>query len=141
MLATWRRASDSRGSAIARTMTLSRAVDTDWTVAALLAHLAFWDRFLLARWRFASGLGEIMPRGLPGDLTDLINDAQLPEWRTVPTRTAIELALAAAEAADAYLADLDPARVQAVLDADLPRLVDRSRHRNDHLDAIEGARA
>jgi hypothetical protein len=120
---------------------LARAVDADWTVAGLLAHLAFWDRMLLGRWRLVSGLGETLPRSLPSELPDLVNDAQLPEWRTILPRTAIGLALAAAEALDAYVSELDPGRVQAALDADQPRLVDRSRHRNDHLDAIERALA
>ena len=33
---------------------LARTIDAPWTAAALFAHIAFWDRFVLERWRLAA---------------------------------------------------------------------------------------
>lgn len=70
-----------------------------WTVAALLAPLAFWDRFVLARWerRLRDG-GPIAP--LDDGLLDLVNAAGLPKWLALPA------AAAAATVLDRHIADL-----------------------------------
>jgi hypothetical protein len=54
-----------------------RELSNGWTVAAALAHLAFWDRrarLLLRRWE---------RKGTPPDEpdVDLLNEALLEEWR------------------------------------------------------------
>jgi hypothetical protein len=50
-------------------------------------------------------------------------------------------AVAAAEAVDGYVEGLEEARIAAAEAAGLGRLIDRSRHRNEHLDAIGAALA
>ena len=118
---------------------LGTALDDDWTGSALLAHIAFWDRLLVSRWALATERGDTIPVSLSDDLADLVNGALLPEWRALAPATALELALVSAEAIDAAVGALGPDRIAAALDADQPRLVDRSRHRIEHLAAIEGA--
>lgn len=110
-------------------------VGDGWTVAAILAHLAFWDYrvlALVARWKDV-GVG-----ASPIDI-DNVNDATKPLFRAIPGREAANLAVSAAEAVDAELAnlpeDLMP-EVSALVQKGKFRL-DRSIHRDEHLDHIE----
>ncbi len=70
-----------------------------WTVAAILAHLAFWDYRMLVlvkRWKQTEvGLSPIDP--------DAVNDAMIPLCLAIPVRAAADLAIRAAEAVDAEL--------------------------------------
>ena len=110
-----------------------------WTIGALLAHLAFWDRLVVERWTQAIADGATIPAGLSDVLTDLINGASLPQWTAMPGPLAGREAVAAAEAVDACVEGLEEARVAAAEAAGLGRLIDRSRHRVEHLDAIAAA--
>jgi Mycothiol maleylpyruvate isomerase N-terminal domain len=103
-----------------------------WTVAAVLAHLAFWDRLALARWRQVE-------RGLEFQHIDaeLVNEAALAQWLAVPGREAAQQALAAAEALDREIVGLAPELIEAMLGQGLDRMVDRSEHRREHLDQIK----
>ncbi|MGH2558661.1 MAG: DinB family protein, partial [Thermomicrobiales bacterium] len=72
---------------------LRRDIGDGWTVAAALAHVAFWDRravVLLERWERDG----VSPS--PADV-DAINDAMLPQWRAIPPRAVVEDTLAIAE--------------------------------------------
>ncbi len=60
-------------------------------------------------------------------------------WRALSPEAVAELVDAAATAVDGVLATLPDASVDAVLAEGRPRLLDRSRHRDEHLDAIEAA--
>jgi DinB family protein len=110
-----------------------------WTIGVLLAHLAFWDRLVVERWTRAIADGDTLPVSLSDTLTDLINGASLAQWLAMPGPLAGREAIAAAEAVDAYVEGLEEARVAAAEAAGLPRLIDRSRHRAEHLDMIEAA--
>lgn len=110
-----------------------------WTAGALLAHLAFWDRLVIERWTRAIADDETIPVSLSEVLTDLINNASLAQWLAMPGPLAGREAIAAAEAVDAYVEGLEEARVAAAEAAGLGRLIDRSRHRAEHLDMIEAA--
>ncbi len=113
---------------------LQRPVGEHWTVAIALAHLAFWDRRVLALVDAADTAGEVVD--IPIDLA--VNDISLPLWAAIPPRTAAELAVASAEALDRRLAELPAAQVAAIR-VRSERWVDRSLHRNAHLDEIEAA--
>jgi hypothetical protein len=55
---------------------LSRPLEAGWTIAAVLAHLAFWDQRILTlieRWE-KDGLRSI-PRSIDGKDVDWINDS------------------------------------------------------------------
>jgi len=110
-----------------------------WTVAAMLAHLAFWDYrvlVLIMRWKKV-GVGPS-----PIDV-DGVNDAMKPLCLAIPPREAARLAIHAAEAIDAELANLPEdlkSEINVLVQEGKFRL-NRSIHRNEHLDQIERALA
>ena len=116
---------------------LARSTDYGWTVAALLAHLAFWDQrvvVILKRWK-ETGLDLS-----PIDST-AVNDALKVLCHALDPHTAVELCLACAEAADAELTALTPDLVKKIeehTEATATQFrMDRSLHRNGHLKDIE----
>ena len=127
----------------ARPDDLVRIVHDNWTVAAKLAHLAYWDRFvlqLLGRWQ--QGL-EIRTE-TPQWFDDVQNDAILDESLALEPAVAARLAVEAARAVDEWHAGLS-AEDAARLDADAARPetdanwpVHRYRHREEHLAEIDG---
>lgn len=111
-----------------------------WTVAAVLAHLAFWDQrivVLVDAWERA-GVGAV-PRTGSHDDVDWINDAGKPQCLALAPRAAAQLALVAAEAADGKVAGLKDEFLAANLAAGSPLIVVRANHRKEHLDEIERA--
>lgn len=115
---------------------LERPVGHGWTVAAALAHLAYWDRRTLSTLEEWEHSGVQVVRVDP----DPINDAMLPQWLAMPPRQALAEALSAAEQVDAKVQSL-PAETLAAILAQRPRSVIRAIHRNEHLDEIERALA
>jgi hypothetical protein len=118
---------------------LARRLDPSWTVSGLMAHTAFWDRYVLARWQLAATAGTRTPRPIEDDALDLINDASIPQWNVVPPRLALEGCLSAAEELDGFLTSLDVDVVEELIRDGRDRLVDRSLHRAEHLETIEAA--
>jgi uncharacterized damage-inducible protein DinB len=115
--------------------------EAGWTVGVVLGHMAFWDRFLEARWRAAIAAGPAAQPGvLPHELADLLNTALPPSWAGFAARSSkgvVAETLAAAEAVDAVIASLPAeAPVLQVL-AERPALLDRSIHRAEHLEQIK----
>ncbi len=106
-----------------------------WTIAGVLAHLAFWDYralLLLRRWK----QGEVKPS--PMDV-DIINDTMRPLLQAIPPRRAAEFALEAAAAIDKEIEDLNQG-VLAQIEANPSVLrLDRGRHRREHIGQIESA--
>lgn len=117
---------------------LERTIDAPWTAAALFAHIAFWDRSVLERWRLAAEKGDRTPMPEDNVIMDRINDASLRRWLAIPARVAVEEFLASAEL-DGLIPWLDAAIVSELVTDGRQRLVDRSLHRGDHLRTIEGA--
>lgn len=116
---------------------LARSTDYGWTVAALLAHLAFWDQrmiVILRRWR---------EEGFDPSPIDsaAVNDALKVVCHALDPRTAIELCLSSAEAVDAEFDTLTPDLVKQLEEhaaaAETQFRMNRSLHRNAHLDDIE----
>ena len=121
---------------------LGRDLGGGWTVAAALAHAAFWDRLALARWRAFERAG-LAATQLPLD-ADMLNDALTPTWLALPPKKAIEEAIAAAEAIDQHVRELPDQTIEAyraALAGGFPTLLERSRHRAEHLGQIERALA
>ena len=103
-----------------------------WTVATCLAHLAFWDRWQVVRWREAAAAGLLVPPDVSDNVPDLANAALETTWRALPGTTAAVLALEAAAELDALAAALPDASVDAAPAAGRVRLLDRSIHRLEH---------
>ncbi len=117
---------------------LARPMPAGWTIAGVLAHLAYWDQrivVLMDRWG-ADGRGTppalIDERGL-----DWINDAGKPLCLALPPRVAARLVVEAAMAADARVAAASDAVLDANRAAGSPLSMDRAEHRREHLDEIE----
>ena len=109
-----------------------------WTSAALLAHLAFWDRF--AATRLARYVRDRQPMVFYDDaFFELVNAAGLPQWTATPLGVAGADATDSAAAADLAIAKLSADEVAAVRALGRPTLLDRSGHRNQHLDQLERA--
>jgi hypothetical protein len=136
------RAAANRLAAIAGRLSdeeLATVIDAPWTAAGLFAHIAFWDRFVLERWRLAVGRGERTPAPVDDGLMDRINDASLAQWMAIPPRAATEQCVAAAQDLDALIEEVEEDVRAELLGGGRERLVDRSLHRRDHLATLERA--
>ncbi len=114
---------------------LRQPLDGGWTVSAVLAHLAFWDRralVLLDRWE-RDGVGPS-----PVD-AEVVNDALLPQWRALPVREAASAALTAADEVDRRLETISDALLAAIQGPDRSLNLSRAEHRRDHLAELERA--
>jgi len=122
---------------------LSRpAGDGSWTLGLHLAHMAFWDRFLAARWRAALAGGSGQPVAVPHEVMDLLNAGMPPAWAAIvaagPEALAAEV-IAAADEVDAIIGALPAATPFERILVERPAILDRSIHRIEHLDQLEAA--
>jgi hypothetical protein len=104
-----------------------------WTVAAALAHLAFWDQralVLMKKWKI-SGVASS-----PID-DDVANDSILSLCLAISPRVAANLAVAAAEAIDFELEEAGEALIRDIGQLGERFRLYRSDHRKVHLDQIE----
>ena len=117
---------------------LSRPMPGGWTVAAVLAHVAFWDAraiFWIDRW---GPTGE--PSSYEPENTDAVNDSAKPLCLALRPRDAAQLALRLADQADRKvkgLSDAMLAKIQAK--GNPPFNLSRAIHRREHLDQIAQA--
>jgi hypothetical protein len=114
---------------------LGRALPAGWTVAGVLAHLAFWDQRIVV-------LVDLLKRGAPVPVenaidTDWINDAAKPTQLALPPRRAATLAVETARAADHAVATLADELLAKNVAAGTPINLRRAAHRREHLDEIE----
>ena len=116
---------------------LARSTDYGWTVAALLAHLAFWDQrmiVILRRW---------LEEGFDPSPIDsaAVNDSLRVICHALEPRTAVELCLSYAEAVDAEFdaltADLTKQLEEHAAATETQFRLNRALHRNAHLNDIE----
>ena len=110
--------------------TLQRQVDADWTIAALLAHVAFWDQICAVRWDAFNDGGSLAD--VPDTLIDFINAANLPTWRALPGHAAVDVLRQAMEETDTRIARLPDTAVQAAMSGGFTFMLDRTGHRNEH---------
>jgi hypothetical protein len=128
---------------------LRRPMPAGWTVAAVLAHIAFWDaRALLYLDRWASGIEPSADDYKPEDVAR-VNDSAKPLCLALQPRDAAQLALRLAGEADAKVEALNDemlARIRVAGNLAPPYLQDpngspfnlaRASHRREHLDDIE----
>ena len=114
---------------------LDQSLSGGWTFKAALAHIAFWDRYagaLLDRWE-RNGFSDVAID------TGLVNDAGLADWLALSPERVRREVVAAAEAVDEQIAHVAPELAAAIVDGGRERILDRTRHRADHLDQIDRA--
>ena len=117
---------------------LACTTDYGWTVAGLLAHLAFWD------YRMSAILRRWQEQGLDDSPIDAnaVNDALREVCHALEPHTAARLAVTAAQQIDAELDELSAERaaeIEAHAAATSTQFrMNRSLHRESHLKDIEG---
>jgi hypothetical protein len=121
---------------IARVGERDVVLDDGWTAAALLAHLAFWDRLATARLEKHLREGE-PPIFATDGVTDLTNAAGMWQWKDTPPRVAGTQAREAAAAIDRLIETLPSDKLEGLKALGRSFLIDRSAHRKEHLDQIE----
>ncbi len=114
---------------------MARELPNGWTVSAALAHIAFWDRWVIARWDQYDRDGAIAP--IPDNVLDLGNAAGIAEWRVFSSTQVTDLARGAADTIDCRIAALSPAAIAHAVETGRPAMLDRSLHRDPHLDEID----
>ncbi len=118
---------------------LSRPMPAGWTVAAVLAHIGFWDAraiFFLDRWGRG---GEPSTADYEPEDVDWVNDSGKPLCLALPPRAAAQLALRLAEEADGKVEALSDELLAKIQAAGSPIGLSRATHRKEHLDEIEYA--
>ena len=117
---------------------LRRQLNPEWTVAATLLHVAYWDRRAL--WladKIARGEPFIASEAEP-EPPDWLNDTVRPFLHAIAPRTAAEIALRTAEECDRRVAELPTEKVYPNDQTSFLNAF-RSGHRIEHLDEIEAA--
>ena len=112
---------------------LSHSLGHEWTVGFALAHLAFWDaRQVAALQRFASG------EGFPSE--DIATNATLAAIASAFDPTTVgKVAVSAAQELDALVETLTTEQLDSLRDAGKWYAIERSPHREEHLQQIEDA--
>ncbi len=109
-------------------------VGEHWTVAIVLAHLAFWDRRVLYVLDRSERDGKLV---IP-QIDFAVNDIALPLWAAIPPGEAARIAVETAEELDRRLEAFPPALLEEIYRYN-QRWVDRSLHRGGHLDEAAAA--
>ncbi|MDO8671484.1 MAG: DinB family protein [Dehalococcoidia bacterium] len=126
---------------------LQQSIGHGWTVAAALAHLAYWDGLVLGwleEWD-AQGIrtASQLSRWRESLRLEDNNDKMLPAWLAMPVEDVRRDVLLTTGALDQALEALDPAFLQTIgatlisRVGNRPWFVDRAAHRREHLDEIE----
>jgi Mycothiol maleylpyruvate isomerase N-terminal domain len=116
---------------------LAHSMEAGWTVAAVLAHLAFWDQralVLLKKWT-QEGIG------VSAMDVDVVNEAMRLHCLAIAPRAAAELAVSCAMAIDRAIEQLSPALAAGIAQNGRTLRLNRADHRRDHLRDIMQALA
>jgi hypothetical protein len=113
---------------------LQQKVNEEWTIAAGLAHVAFWDQMSLARWDAYDAGGSL--EDVPDQIIELVNAANLPTWRALPERTTVDMVIQAMDVLNERIARL-PEAAQRDATRGFRYMLDRTRHRDEHAAEIE----
>jgi hypothetical protein len=117
---------------------LSRPMPGGWTVAAVLAHLAFWDaRALFSLDKWGRGVEPSAGDYEPDDPA-WINDSAKPLCLALQPRDAAQLAVRLADDADGRVEALSEELLEKIRQVG-PFDPSRANHRKEHLDEIERA--
>jgi hypothetical protein len=111
---------------------LKQASGDNWPIHVMLAHLAFWDQRVLHVIELAKKNNVLdVPR-----FDDQLNDILTPFLGAIPPTKAVEMAITVARQLDQTLEECPRELFSQMMEVN-NRLVERSLHRNDHLNDIE----
>ena len=113
---------------------LQTPVGEHWTVAIVLAHLAWWDRRVM----YVLDMTERDGKLFVPEIDIFVNDLSLPLWAAIPPRAAARIAIETAETVDQRLEDY-PLELLEEIYACNKRWVIRALHRDEHLNEAEAA--
>ncbi len=113
---------------------MQHPVGQHWTVAIVLAHLAFWDRRVM----YVLDMTERDGKLFVPEIDIFVNDLSLPLWAAIPPRAAAQISIETAEDLDQRL-ETYPTGLLTEVFAYNQRWVVRALHRNEHLDEAEAA--
>jgi mycothiol maleylpyruvate isomerase-like protein len=116
---------------------LAQSMDAGWTVASVLAHMAFWDYRIVAQLERWGPDGSGAPPTYEEEAVDWINDAAKPIFLALPPRIAARVAVEAAEAADGAVAGMSDELLATNEKIGLIINPVRAEHRQEHLDELE----
>jgi hypothetical protein len=113
---------------------LKHPVGEHWTVAIVLAHLAFWDRRVM----YVLDMTERDRELFIPEIDIFVNDLSLPLWAAIPPREAGRIAVETAETLDQRLEAFPPDLLEEIYTYN-KRWVVRALHRGEHLDEADAA--
>ena len=113
---------------------LSKSIGSDWTISITLAHLALWDQRVIFVIETAKKNNKLHAPYYDYQLNDILT----PILRAIPVREAARMAITTAEKLDDDLEQCSTQLIEEMKEVN-ERLIDRSIHRNLHLDEIENA--
>lgn len=116
---------------------LSVPLPNEWTVSVALAHLSFWDQWVVARWRRFQEIGYF--EDIDDSVMDLVNEAALPAWTTLAPQETVKMALASARQAMDIASNLSEEAQTAATNTGRNAMLDRSLHWDPHLQEITEA--
>ena len=116
---------------------LNVSLPNEWAVSVTLAHLAFWDQWVVARWRRFHETGCL--EDIDESVMDLINEAALPAWTALEPETTVRMALASARLALATVSSLPDDAKAPASETGRNAMLDRSLHWDPHLHEISKA--
>jgi DinB family protein len=119
---------------------LGRPMPAGWTIAGVLAHIAFWDAraiYWLDKW--ARGAA---PIPYEPENTEAVNESAKPLCLALPPRDAAKLTMRLASEADSKVKALSDAMLAKIRATGGPPFnLSRAIHRKEHLDEIESVLA
>jgi uncharacterized damage-inducible protein DinB len=113
---------------------LSESIGSDWTISITLSHLALWDQRVIFVIESAKKNNKLHAPYYDHQLNDILT----PILRAIPPREAARMAIGTAEKLDHELEQCSVQLIEEMKEVN-ERLIDRSIHRNLHLDEIENA--
>jgi uncharacterized damage-inducible protein DinB len=113
---------------------LSNRIGSDWTISITLAHMALWDQRVIFVIESANKNNKVHAPFYD----DQLNDILTPLLMAIPPKEAVKMAIATAERLDNELEKCPKLFLEEMKKVN-SRLLERSIHRNLHLDEIEKA--
>lgn len=111
---------------------LTQTLSNGWPVFVTLAHIAFWDQRVVHILNLTMKNNKLVAPTFDIQLNDILT----PIFQAIPPDEAVKLAINTANLLDQMLEESPMQIIEELMKVNT-RLVDRSLHRNSHLDSVE----